>query len=61
MVGITPHTKHANKNVWLILDNFVAYAEKKAEFANLFSLSREEKLIPRNGEICPNDFAKKVD
>ncbi|XP_068906492.1 lysophosphatidylcholine acyltransferase isoform X3 [Tenebrio molitor] len=51
-----------NKLGYITFDNFLAYAVKKAEFANLFSLSHEEKFIPqRNGEICPNDFAKKVD
>ncbi|XP_044270507.1 lysophosphatidylcholine acyltransferase isoform X2 [Tribolium madens] len=52
-----------NKLGYITFDNFLAYAEKKAEFASLFSLSREEKLIPlsRNGEICPNDFPKKLD
>lgn len=47
--------------VFLFAENFVNYAQKKAEFANLFSLSKEEKFPQRNGEICPNLNGKKVD
>ncbi|XP_063925658.1 lysophosphatidylcholine acyltransferase isoform X1 [Zophobas morio] len=50
-----------NKLGYITFDNFLSYAEKKAEFANLFSLSHEEKFIPRNGQICPNDYSRKID
>lgn len=44
-----------------VSENFVNYAQKKAEFTSLFSLSPEEKFQQRNGEICPNYYSKKVD
>lgn len=51
------------KNLFNVLfsENFVNFAQKKAEFANLFSLSKEEKFPQKNGEICPNFNTKKVD
>ncbi|XP_019877475.2 lysophosphatidylcholine acyltransferase isoform X1 [Aethina tumida] len=50
-----------NQLGYITFENFLVYAQKKAEFASLFSLSEEEKFIPRNGEICPNYYSKKID
>lgn len=46
-------------NVINFSEQFQSYAAKKAEFAGLFSISKEEKFTPRNGEICPSDYIKK--
>lgn len=44
-----------------IPEKFRSFAEKKAEFAGLFSLSKEEKFKPRNGDLtCPSDYNKKL-
>ncbi|XP_074034901.1 lysophosphatidylcholine acyltransferase isoform X1 [Leptinotarsa decemlineata] len=48
-----------NQLGYITFENFVTYAQRKAEFSNLFSLCQGEKQ--RNGEICPNDHSKKVD
>ncbi|CAH1100178.1 unnamed protein product [Psylliodes chrysocephalus] len=50
-----------NRLGYITYDNFVQYAQKKAEFANFFSLSSEEKIPHRNGDICPNNYNKKTD
>ncbi|KAK9711134.1 Acyltransferase [Popillia japonica] len=43
---------------YITFEQLSAYLERKAEFANLFAISKEEKMKSRNGEICPNDFKK---
>lgn len=41
-------------------DQFLNFAEKKAEFANLFGLSREEKQNRQNGTVHNNNDIKKI-
>ncbi|KAG5899387.1 hypothetical protein JTB14_036875 [Gonioctena quinquepunctata] len=50
-----------NQLGYITFENFVTYAQKKAEFANLFSLCHGEKFPQKNGEICPNYNNKKID
>ncbi|CAG9815884.1 unnamed protein product, partial [Phaedon cochleariae] len=52
-----------NQLGYITFENFVNYAQKKAEFASLFSLSQEEKFPQKNGEMsCQNyNSSKKVD
>ncbi|XP_028139093.1 lysophosphatidylcholine acyltransferase isoform X1 [Diabrotica virgifera virgifera] len=50
-----------NQLGYITYESFISYAQKKAEFANFFSLSSEEKKKQRNGEICPNYNNKKAD
>ncbi|KAF5304440.1 hypothetical protein FQR65_LT07970 [Abscondita terminalis] len=45
---------------YVTFEKFKSYAEKKAEFASLFSLSKEEKFKSKNGDICP-DYDKKTE
>lgn len=42
------------------IDQFLNFAEKKAEFANLFGLSREEKQNRQNGTVHNNNDIKKI-
>ncbi|CAH2008945.1 unnamed protein product [Acanthoscelides obtectus] len=50
-----------NQLGYITFENFVNYAQKKAEFASLFSLSMQEKMTQRNVENCPNYYDKKID
>ncbi|KAB0793140.1 hypothetical protein PPYR_12760 [Photinus pyralis] len=45
---------------YVTFENFKSYAEKKAEFASLFSISKEEKFKSKNGDLCP-EYEKKVE
>ncbi|KRT83312.1 HLH domain-containing protein [Oryctes borbonicus] len=43
---------------FVTFEQLSAHLERKAEFASLFTISKEEKMKSRNGEICPNDYKK---
>ncbi|KAK4876996.1 hypothetical protein RN001_009502 [Aquatica leii] len=45
---------------YVTFEKFQSYAEKKAEFASLFSLSKEKKVKSKNGDICP-EYDKKTE
>ncbi|XP_060520331.1 lysophosphatidylcholine acyltransferase isoform X2 [Cylas formicarius] len=50
-----------NQLGYITFENFINYAQKKAEFSDLFSLSTEEKFCPKNGNLCANSLDKKKD